>query len=156
LGDRIGLANSVKRVRGWDDTAREIAARAMAQAGEAPFTAVLVDDRATYFELAYYWRNARRAGAPLPPVRMWLLHGHPLNSAEQTDPMRPAEGARVLVVHARPSYLPLVAGDFTGFRTVEHIAIPLGGGQTRNFEISVGELFAPAPRDETFEARIPD
>jgi 4-amino-4-deoxy-L-arabinose transferase-like glycosyltransferase len=156
LGDRIGLANSVKRVRAWDDTAHEIATRAMAQPGDAPFTAVLVDDRATYFELTYYWRNARRAGAPLPPVRMWLLHGHPLNSAEQTDPMRPAEGARVLVVHARPAYLPLVAGDFTGFRTVEHISIPLGGGQTRNFEISVGELFAPAPRDEAFEARIPD
>ena len=156
FAERIGLANALKRTRGWEATADAIAERALPASGEAPFTAVLVDDRATYFELTYYWREDRREGVPLPPVRMWLLHNHALNSAEQTDPMREEEGARVLVVHARPQYLPLVAGDFTGFRTVEHISIPVGGERTRNYEISVGELFAPAPRDDAFEARIPE
>lgn len=155
FADRIGVANAFKRARGWDDTAREIALRAVAQPGEPPFTAVLVDHRATYFELAYYWRDARRAGVPLPPVRMWLLHGDARNSAEAIDPMRPEEGARVLVVHAHPQYLPFVAGDFTVFRTVEHLAIPLGGGINRDLEISVGEGFAPAPRDAAFENRLP-
>lgn len=147
-------ANSVKRLRAWEDTAREIATRAAVQPGEPPYTAVLVDHRATYYELAYYWRHARRSGAPLPPVRMWVLHGDARNSAEATDPMRPEEGARVLVVHASPDYLPFVAGDFTVFRTVDHISVPLGAGITRELEISVGENFSPAPRDAAFAARL--
>ena len=127
--------------------------RATPQQGELPFSAVLVDDRATYFELSYYWREMRRANAPLPPVRMWLLHGQARNSAESSNPMRPEEGARVLVVHLTPQYLPLVATDFTTFRTVEHLTVPLGGGVNRELEISIGEGFAPLPRDAAFDER---
>jgi 4-amino-4-deoxy-L-arabinose transferase-like glycosyltransferase len=154
FADRIGAANAFKRSRGWEETAREIALRAAAQPGEAPFTAVLVDHRATYFELAYYWRHARLAGAPLPPVRMWVLHGDARNSAEAIDPMRAEESARVLVVHMAPSMLPILADDFTAFRTVEHLAIPLGGGINRELEVSIGQGFAPAPRDAAFEQRL--
>lgn len=156
LADRLpGFANSIKRLRAWEETAQLIATRALAQPGEAPFTAVLVDDRETFYQLVYNWRIARQSGAPLPPVRMWVLHGDPRNSAELSDPMRPEEGARVLVVHANPQYLPLVAGDFTVFRRVEHLSIPRGAARNREFEISVAEGFAPAPRDAAFESRIP-
>jgi len=151
------IANQSKNIRGtraWDETAREIALRAAPQPGEAPFTAVLVDDRATYFELNYYWRHARRAGAPLPPLRMWLLRGEANNSAEASDPMRAEEGGRVLVVHLQPGFVPFVADDFTVFRSVERLTVPLGGGVNRELEISVGEGFAPAPRDAAWEARL--
>lgn len=144
----------VRMARAWDETAHEIARRAVAQPGDPPFTAVLVDDRDTYFLLNYYWRDLREAGAPLPPLRMWLMHGSPHNSAEATDPMRTAEGGRVLVVHLTPAYLPLVAEDFTVFRTVEHLSVPLGGGRSRELEISVGERFAPLPRDAAWEERL--
>jgi 4-amino-4-deoxy-L-arabinose transferase-like glycosyltransferase len=151
-----GLANQAKGVRtarGWEDTANEIAQRAVARPGELPFSAVMVDDRATYFELNYYWRQARREGAPLPPVRMWLLHGAARNSAEASDPMRSEEGGRVLVVHLTPAYLPLIATDFASFRTAEHLTVPLGGGVNREMEISIGEGYNPLPRDEAFEER---
>lgn len=151
------LANRFKGVRtaqAWEETAREIAQRAVARAGETPFTAVMVDDRATFYALNYYWREARRDGVPLPPVRMWLLRGEAHTSAEATDPMRTEEGGRVLVVHLRQDYLPFVAGDFTVFRAVEHLAVPLGGGVNREIEISVGEGFAPVERTEEFEARL--
>ena len=138
----------------WEETAREIALRAAGQPGDAPFTAVLVDDRATYFALAYYWREARRAGAPLPPVRMWLLHAQARNSAESTDPMRAEESGRVLVVHMNRDYLPFVAADFSTFRTVERLTVPLGGDYNRELEISVAEGFQPAPRDAAFRQRI--
>lgn len=147
-------SKNIRGARGWDETAREIALRAAAQPGEAPFTAVLVDDRATYFELAYYWRHARRAGAPLPPVRMWLLRAEAHSSAEATDPMRAEEGGRVLVVHLQRRYLPFVADDFSVFRSVEHLTVPLGGRFNREMEISVGEGFSPAPRDDAWEARF--
>jgi len=151
------VANQFKGMRtaqGWEETADEIARRAAPQPNEAPFTAVLVDDREIYFELSYYWRETRRAGAPLPAVRMWLLYGEARNSAELIDPMRPAEGGRVLVVHKNREYQPLVAGDFIVFRTVERLAVPLGGGHNRELEISVGEGFAPAPRDAAFLERL--
>jgi hypothetical protein len=151
------LANRAKGIRSaqqWEATAEAIAARARPAAGEPPFSAILVDDRAAYFELAYYWREERRAGEPLPPVRMWVLHGEAHNSAESTDPMRPEEGGRVLIVHLRPEYIPFVAGDFTTFRTVEHVTVPLGGGIGREMDVSIGEGFAPAPRDEVFEQRL--
>jgi hypothetical protein len=147
---------NVRNARAWDETARQIAVRAIAQPGEAPFTAVMVDDRATFFELSYYWRHARRAGTPLPPLRMWRLYEDAHNSAEATDPMRTEEGGRVLVVHLRPGFLPFVAGDFTVFRTVEHLTVPLGGEYGREIEFSVGEGFAPAPRDEDFIRRLED
>jgi hypothetical protein len=57
-------------------------------------------------------------------------------------------------VHMRPGFLPFVAGDFSVFRTVEHLTIPLGGDYNREIEISVGEGFSPAPRDEDFIRRL--
>jgi 4-amino-4-deoxy-L-arabinose transferase-like glycosyltransferase len=151
------IANQAKGVReaqAWEETAQLIAERAAPRQGEPPFTAVLVDDRATYFELNYYWREARRRGDPLPPVRMWLLRGEAHNSAEATDPMRAEEGGRVLVVHLREGYLPFVAADFAQFRTIEHLSVPLGGTYTRELELSVGEGFDPVVRDDAFERRL--
>lgn len=153
------IATRVKGIRSasaWDDTAREIAVRAAGQPGDPPFTAVMTDSRETFFELSYYWRQARQAGAHLPPLRMWMLRTRAFNSAEALDPMRPRDGRRVLVVHVSPGYLPFIAGDFTTFRTVEHLAIPLGGGVNRQLDISVGEGFSPAPRDAAFEQRLRD
>jgi hypothetical protein len=85
---------------------------------------------------------------------MWLLHAKPRNSAEQSDPMRPEDGARVLVVHMTPDYVPLIAADFERFRPAERLTIPLGGDVNRKLEISVGEVFAPAQRDAAFEERL--
>lgn len=152
--DWSNFMKNVRNARAWEETAREIALRAGGQPGEAPFTAVLVDDRATYYELAYYWRHAREAGAPLPPVRIWLLHATPRNAAEASDPMRAEESARVLIVHLSRDYLPFVAADFSTFRTVEHLTVPLGGGYNREIEISVGEGFAPVARDAAFQDRV--
>lgn len=154
---RPDLAVRIKGVRettAWEETARQIAVRAAAQPGEAPFTAVMVDDRSTYFELSYYWRHARRSGAPLPPLRMWRLREEARNSAEASDPMRAEEGGRVLVVHLRRDFLPFIADDFNLFRTVEHLTVPLGDSYAREFELSIGEGFSPAPRDGAFYARL--
>ncbi|HRK64506.1 MAG TPA: hypothetical protein PLN53_08940, partial [Terricaulis sp.] len=87
-------------------------------------------------------------------VRMWLLHGSARNSAEATDPMRAEESGRVLVVHSSRDYLPFVAADFSTFRTVERLTVPLGGGYNRELEISVAEGFQPAARDAAFRQRL--
>jgi len=153
--DASASFKGVRTARAWDETARQIAVRALPRPNEQPFTAVMVDDRTTFFELSYYWRHLRQAGAPLPPLRMWRLYEDAHNSAEATDPMRAEEGGRVLVVHLRPGFMPFVAGDFAAFHPeVEHLTIPLGGNHNREIVISVGEGFAPAPRDEEFIRRL--
>jgi len=156
MPDVANRAKGIRNAQAWEETAHLIAERARPKAGEPPFTAILVDDRTTYYELAYYWREERSAGEPLPPVRMWLLYGEAHNSAEASDPMREEEGGRVLVVHMRDDYIPWIAGDFTVFRSVETVSVPLGGGRTRDIEFSVGEGFAPATRDDAFEQRLRD
>lgn len=144
----------IRTANAWDETAREIALRTAPQRGDRPFSAVVVDDRAAYYELNYYWRQARAVGAPLPPLRMWTPMQSAHTAAEIVEPLRPNDGGHVLVVHAQPRYIPFVAGDFTNFRTVEHLTIPLGGGANREFDISVGEGFAPAARDAAFLQRL--
>jgi 4-amino-4-deoxy-L-arabinose transferase-like glycosyltransferase len=147
------LANrfdGIREARGWEETAQQVAQRAAA--GE--YTAVLVDDRTAFYELGYYWRELRRT-TNLPPVRMWLRHGAARSSPEMTHPMRPDDGARVLVVHMTPGCVPLVADDFlNGLRSVERLIIPLGGDINRELEISVGESFAPVARDSAYEERL--
>ncbi len=147
------LANrfdGIREARGWEETARQVAQRAAA----GDFTAVLVDDRTAFYELGYYWRDLRRT-TKLPPVRMWLRHAAAHSSPELTDPMRPEEGERVLIVHMTPGCVPLVADDFSdGIRSVVRLIIPLGGDVNRELEISVGGNFSPVPRDSAYEERL--
>jgi len=79
LADAAGFGNALKRVRAWPETARVVAARARAQ---GPFTAIMVDNRLLYYDLAYYLRD-QESGAPL---RMWQLDAAPGNSAEMSAP----------------------------------------------------------------------
>ncbi len=151
FANAAGLGNAIEDSRGWRVTARETAERARAL---GPFTAVMVDHRALFFELTYYWRRTEEAG--LPPLRMWLLRADPHNHAEAVSPMQPSDGARVLIVHAQERYVPFVAGDFARFREVDALEISLGGGETRPLQFSIGEGFASAPRDAAFLARIGD
>lgn len=150
LIDRVGLANAMKRVRGWDDTAAQIAARAEAL---GPFSAILVDHRHSFFELTYQWRASTPGDAPL---RMWLLRDVAGNHAEASAPMTAATGARVLVVHLSPHYEARLRQDFTTFETIERIEQDLGGGKKRAYALSIASGFAPKRRDDSFLRELGD
>jgi hypothetical protein len=109
----------------------------------------MVDHRALYAELVYYWRDAR-VRTRLPPLRAWRLHTEPENYAEAVDPMRTQDGARVLVVSMDERYEPLIAADFR--RITPLAAAPNAGGRT--LSLATGEGFAPVARDAAFEARV--
>jgi 4-amino-4-deoxy-L-arabinose transferase-like glycosyltransferase len=140
----------VRDARSWDVTARTVAAQAHAH---GPVSAIMVDDRIALYELDYYWQRNGHNDAPAP-VRMWLLHGHPRIAAEAAAPMRRVDGQRVLIVHMSNDYHDLVAADFAQFRSVGEATIPLGGARTRKLTFSIGEGFAPVPRDEAFVDRL--
>ncbi|HYF23604.1 MAG TPA: glycosyltransferase family 39 protein [Caulobacteraceae bacterium] len=141
FADRAGLSNSIKRARGWSDTADRILDRAAAEPG---LTALAVDDRFLFNALAYYGRD-RLAGAP--PLRMWVRAAAPQNQAEATAPLTPAQGARVLVIDTSADSLSEIAGDFSRVGPVENVAVPLDRKRTRDFTLFVAETYARAPRD---------
>ncbi|MBL8548880.1 MAG: glycosyltransferase family 39 protein [Hyphomonadaceae bacterium] len=145
FADALGQGRAIKRMRGWDAMAAETAARA----SEAPYTAVLADHRAGYFELRYYWRDR----SDLPPVRAWRLHAAPENHAEATDPMRPEDSARVLVVHMVKDYAPLVIDDFARVTPLGQSPLRVGSVEGALF-YSRGEGYAEKPRDAAYEARL--
>src|SRR5439155_1911002 len=56
LADRLGAANSLKRLRGWRQLTGVIVERARTEEGAAPLSALAVDDRFAFNEAAYYGR----------------------------------------------------------------------------------------------------
>jgi hypothetical protein len=147
FADRMGLSNALKRARGWEETAALIAQRVHE---DGQITAIAVDNRLMFYDLAYYWRDA----PPEAPLRMWLLEGKAGNSAEETAPITAPESGRVLVVLMNPAHKPFVFDDFVHAVDAGEAKIPLGGGKTRDLTFALASALSPAPRDAAFEARL--
>jgi 4-amino-4-deoxy-L-arabinose transferase-like glycosyltransferase len=145
IADHLGFARRLNRIRGWDQVAAGVGRAAQAQAG---LTAVAVDDRYMFNEIAYYGRDW--LGAPdAPPLRMRPPVGPALNEAELSAPLTLAEGSRVLIAEIadKPARL---TGDFTAVRPLGRIHVPLDGRHPRDVSLYLGEGFkgalnAPTP-----------
>jgi 4-amino-4-deoxy-L-arabinose transferase-like glycosyltransferase len=142
------IENGLKRMAGWKETARLVAARA--QAGD--YTAVLVDHRHAFFELTYEWRDRK----DLPPLRIWVLRDAPGNHAEATAPMTAAFDENVLVVQMSPRYEHFLAADFARFAPMTPLDIPLGPRKTRVLGIAEASGFKPIARDTAFMEDVGD
>ena len=88
LADIAGASNALKRVRGWGELGGALSLRA----SEAPYTAVLADDRELMGELIYYILPRR------VPVVMWDWDRPPRNHYELANRIDTKTGARVLFV----------------------------------------------------------
>ncbi|MFO1013250.1 MAG: glycosyltransferase family 39 protein [Caulobacteraceae bacterium] len=144
LADRIGMANSLKRARGWEQITRLIVERARDENAAGQLTAVAVEDRFLFNAAAYYGRDA--FGADLPPLRMWVRGAAPRNQAEAVAALTPAEGGRVLAVSLAPDATPVLAADFARTLGKSIISVRLDAKHSRRAEMFIGEAFAPKPR----------
>jgi 4-amino-4-deoxy-L-arabinose transferase-like glycosyltransferase len=142
LADRAGLANGLKRARGWSDTADLILDRA---ARDPSITAIAVNNRFLFYATAYYGRAAFEAGAP--PLVSWLLMEGPRNQAETVAPLTPALGGRVLAVSFEGWRRPEMEADFARASGLEIGRVRLDPERRRKVEMFIGEGFAPRPRD---------
>jgi 4-amino-4-deoxy-L-arabinose transferase-like glycosyltransferase len=86
------LTNGLKRVRGWSDLGGRVAMRST----EAPYTAILADDRELMGELLFYVRPRSI------PLVMWDWERPPRNQYELADRIDEKTGARVLFVSLIP------------------------------------------------------
>ncbi|MFN3512216.1 MAG: ArnT family glycosyltransferase [Phenylobacterium sp.] len=145
FADRVGLANSFKRAKGWAQITDAMVERVLAEPPGA-FSAVAVDDRFLFNAAAYYGRDV--FGDPSqPPLRMWVREITPQNQAETTAPLTPELGGRVLAASLEPAFREEMARDFRRVSAQEIVGVRLDRKRRRSVAIFVGEGFAPQPRD---------
>ncbi|PXA77605.1 4-amino-4-deoxy-L-arabinose transferase [Caulobacter sp. D4A] len=146
LADGIGLANSFKRVRGWDQTVQAIINRAREEQAGARLTSVAVDDRFLFNVAAYYGRDYwGTVGAP--PLRIWVHEAHPQNQAETEAPMTKAYGERTLIASLEGVYKAKIEQDFKATSGDEIVRVRLDRKRVRRTDLFIAEGFAPVARD---------
>jgi 4-amino-4-deoxy-L-arabinose transferase-like glycosyltransferase len=140
--DASGNGRRLARVRGWQATADIVTSAARAAQAHGGLTAVAVEDRYLFNELAYYGRDFF-AGAGAAPLRMRPA-AQALNEAQLSAPLRPEEAGRVLIAEtAGVPPVPALPGDFTSLRPVGRWTLPLGGRKTREIVLQIGEGYRP-------------
>jgi 4-amino-4-deoxy-L-arabinose transferase-like glycosyltransferase len=145
IADSLGASNSLKRARGWAQTAETVVRRARVES-PAGLSAIAVNNRFLYDALAYYGRDYFRE--PLaPPLKIWIRGAGAGNQAEASDPLTPAQGQRVLVVAIESWFDTEMARDFNPTLGQEIDSIWLDRQHKRRLEMFVGEGFQPKPRD---------
>ncbi|HEY8004803.1 MAG TPA: glycosyltransferase family 39 protein [Phenylobacterium sp.] len=145
LADSLGGSNSLKRARGWSQTADAVVRRARVES-PAGLSAIAVNNRFLYYSLAYYGRAYFRE--PLAaPLRIWIRGAGAGNQAEASAPLTPSDGQRVLVVAIESWFDSEIARDFTRALGREIDNIWLDRKHERRLEMFVGEGFSPRPRD---------
>jgi len=142
VADKAGLANGLKRARGWDQMTQLILDRAEREPG---LSAIAVNNRFLFYAMSYYGRDRLRMGAP--PLTSWLLMEGPRNQAETTAPLTAALGGRVLMVSYEGWRRPEMQADFTAASGLEIGSVRLDNRRKRRVEMFIGEGFAPRPRD---------
>ena len=142
IAHATGNGRRMSRVRGWAETAGFVTGWAGRELG---LSAVAVEDRYMFNELAYYGRSYF-ASAGSAPLRMRAA-GQALNDAELSSPLKPAEAGRVLIAESTglpPS--PALPGDFARLTPIGRRVIALGGGKTREILLLIGEGYRPSGR----------
>ncbi len=138
--DAVGLGRRLARQRGWAETAQLVTSAAR----DTGVTAIAVEDRYLFNELAYYGRAYLDApGAP--PLRMRPA-AKALNEAELSAPLQPAEARRVLIAEtAGLPPTPRLPSDFADAKPLPGRTIALGGRKTREVQLWLGQSYLTGP-----------
>jgi len=146
VADSIGVANSFKRVRGWESGVQAIIKRAQEEQLRGGLTAVAMDDRFLFNIAAYYGRDYfGQNGAP--PLKMWVHEARPQNQAETEAPLDAALGRRTLVASLEGVYRAEIEQDFARTSGLEIVRVRLDRKHVRRTDLFVAEGFQPVPRD---------
>ncbi len=113
---QLGLDNGLKRIRGWEETARLTREKAV----EIGASAILVDERELWHGLDYYLR----LGRPAPLIAWRRKQG--IHSFSEQQPLTGEIDDNVLVASYRPANRPRMRADFARFEYIGEVDIPLG------------------------------
>ncbi|WP_082584769.1 glycosyltransferase family 39 protein [Caulobacter sp. Root655] len=144
--EAMGMANSFKRARGWDQTVQAIIARAEEEKAGKGLTAVAVDDRFLFNVAAYYGRDYFGT-SKAPPLRMWVHEIAARNQAEAEAPMAEPLGRRALIASLEGTYRGKIQQDFAATSDLQIVSIRLDRKRSRRTDLFIAQGFAPVPRD---------
>lgn len=136
LADSLGLANSLKRVRGWPETVSALESVYDAQHEGIAFEAIATDSRRIFYDLTYY---------ELPetaPLYMWKRLARAGNHAEKFSSL-PAMKGPILLVNYNPANVGLLQNDFGELYELPPLKIDLGGGKIRRLTLWAGYNYQP-------------
>ena len=132
LANQFGLANSLKRLRGWPQTIDIIETYYKAGHEGLSFSHIAVDNRRVFFDLNYY-------GLPeTAPLRIWQRTSSPQNQAELKFPLAEGTIGPVLIIAYFPDYTDDLEADFERLEPLDPIALALGGGKIRSYNVWAG------------------
>lgn len=123
--DKMGFANSVKRLRAWPETVARIEARLAA----GHYDAVAVDNRLVFYDLTYYGLADRA------PLLQWRYDPDVDNHAELTSPLPDNDPRTILLLSVHDDYASYFADDFNDLTREADMVIDLGGGKERRFRV---------------------
>lgn len=144
LTEQAGLANALKRVRGWPETAAALAL----SVDEAGVDAVVFDNRNDFHQMQRY------GGAINAELYMWMRYGGVTNHAEQGWSLPAGYAGPVMIASERPIEVPVLKQDFARMEPAGEVRIDLGGGRERVYQLFIAEDYRPAVRTEAFEDAI--
>jgi 4-amino-4-deoxy-L-arabinose transferase-like glycosyltransferase len=141
LTDKVGLANSVKRLRAWPQTVAQIEEFSKAGHEGRNFIALATDNRLSFFDFTYYSLEEKSA----VPLRSWLYSKHINHHAEASAPLTAStvEDGPILVINYYKNYEKYFREDFAKLVPIETLEIDLGGGKTRIFYLWAGYGYTP-------------
>jgi len=128
LVDKIGAANSVKRLRAWPQTIEAIETRFAEGHEGLPFEAIVFDHRLMFYDANYYGM------AKTAPIFIWQRNSAPKNHAELTQAFTHQTEAPILLINYSGNAVPSLTRDFANFQELSPIEIDLGGGKTRTIK----------------------
>lgn len=164
LTNTFGMANSVKRVRGWPQT-ETILADIIKQGHEGnAYLATATDNRLAFYDLFYYGIE-QDTGVPL---RMWMNTNQILHHAHATAPLeasKPNDGPVLIINHFQDCqntppvkqaaclqnfkdrgellYAEKFREDFERLEELSPFELDLGGGKIRTFRLWAGYGYTP-------------
>ena len=136
LGNALGLANSVKRLRAWPETVTALEQVIAKGHDGKSFQVIAADKRIIYYDLKYYGLEDTL------PLKMWMYEAAPENHAELTAPLAPIYGP-VLVINYYDQYEDEMQSDFERLVPLDPLDIDLGGGKRRQLKLWAGYNYTP-------------
>lgn len=140
--ESAGVANAFKRVRAWPETAA-----ALAQAVERTGAdAVVFDNRNDFHQMQRY------GGAIEAEIFMWRRYAGARNHAEAEWPLPLDYPGLILIASERPNEVPVIRRDFAEIEPAGEIALAIGAGRERRYQLFLARGHERVARTDEFEA----
>jgi len=144
LTEQVGMANAFKRVRGWPETAENLA-EAVERTG---VEAVVFDNRNDFHQMQRYGTDIDAE------LYMWVRYSGVSNHAELGWSLPAGFAGPVLIASERPIEVPVLALDFARMEPQGEIRVDLGGQRERVYQLFLAHDYRPALRTPELEDAI--